>query len=278
MNGTTTLVDVLTARKLLDDRDTVVVDCWRADAYDRIHIAGAIHLDHDYWLKQPTADGGPRGVSLLPVRALEDLLGRMGISRDHNVITYDDNGGRAAARVWWILQYLGHRDVAVLDGGWHAWFSCDGPVSYTAEPRPPTHYSSVVDQHRIAEMTDVMSALDGDAVQLVDARSHEEWCGEDSHGNRRAGHLPGAKHLAWNELITSEPPWRFRPAEEIRAAVRSAGIDTGTSIITYCQGGVRAAHLAFALELIGAKDVRVYDGSMAEWANRRDTPLDRIQP
>jgi thiosulfate/3-mercaptopyruvate sulfurtransferase len=255
----------------MDDPSLQVVDCWRSDAYARAHIPDAVHIGRDYWLKQPAPDGGPRGRFLEDEETLSDLFGSLGIEAGRTAVVYDDNGGRAAARIWWVLHYLGHENVLVLDGGWHGWMDAGGAVSYEVPAIRPARFQANLQPQRLATDREVLEATSGTA-QLVDVRSAAEWDGSDLHGNRRGGHIPSATRLEWSDLLTAERPWHFRSPEEILATVRAAGIDPRRPIITYCQGGVRAAHAAFALELAGCP-VRVYDASMEEWANRTDTEL-----
>ncbi|MBK7330169.1 MAG: hypothetical protein IPI85_14135 [Dehalococcoidia bacterium] len=109
--------------------------------------------------------------------------------------------------------------------------------------------------------------------QVLDARTDGEWDGTNDRGNKRVGRVPGAHHLEWLRFVHTDDSRKFLPAAEIQALLDGAGIERGKPTITYCQGGIRAAHAAFTMELLGYDNVRVYDGSMREWANREDTPL-----
>ncbi len=122
-------------------------------------------------------------------------------------------------------------------------------------------------------LDDVRASIDGGSTRILDARSDAEWFGTNSRGNARAGHLPGAIHLEWQDCLTDDDRRVVRPAAELRSILRAAGVPPESDVITYCQGGIRAAHLAFVLTLLGYEHVRIYDGSMREWANRDDTPL-----
>ena len=253
--------------------DVLALDCWRPEAYERAHIPGAIHIGRDYWLKERDPSGGPRGIDLASAPDLADHFSHLGVDDDRHVITYDDNGGRAAARVWWILRYLGHERVSVLDGGWHAWLEANGGVSYVSPQLTPREFKVRVDRGRISDLSDVQAALVNGSAQLVDTRSREEWDGTDPHGNARAGRIPSAINLEWSSLVAAERPWTFKGEAEIANQAERAGLDIHRPIITYCQGGVRAAHVAFALELAGAPAVSVYERSMAEWANSAVTEM-----
>lgn len=257
----------------LHDTNLLILDCRKSGEYHIGHIPGGVHMPLDYWLKEASPDGSPRGVHLLPEASLEQLMRRLGVANNRLVVVYDDNCCRASARLWWVLRYLGHVHVRVLDGGWNGWLTQGSSVERSHNLVPASRFKAQLEKRRIARFSDVLDAASSGRTQILDARSAEEWSGEDPHGNRRGGHVPGAVHLEWSQLLTKEPPFRFLSVDEIRATIRAAGVDTEKPIITYCQGGIRAAFLAFALELVGCEDVRVYDGSMREWANSEMLPL-----
>lgn len=137
------------------------------------------------------------------------------------------------------------------------------PASFTARPNSDI-YATV----------DLLKAEHSNpACQVMDTRTDAEWDGTNDRGNKRAGRVPNAKHLEWLRFVTRDDRRTFLPADELQALLDEAGIARGKPVITYCQGGIRAAHAAFVLTLLGYDNVRVYDGSMREWANREDTPL-----
>ena len=118
----------------------------------------------------------------------------------------------------------------------------------------------------------------GGTTKILDVRSDAEWRGSNTMDHRRVGHVPGARHLLWDLLLTDEEPHRFRTPEEIRAVAAQRGIAQADRVVTVCEVGWRASHTAFALRLAGFRDVRVYDASMREWDNREDLPLDPPAP
>jgi thiosulfate/3-mercaptopyruvate sulfurtransferase len=111
--------------------------------------------------------------------------------------------------------------------------------------------------------------------RIWDVRADDEWEGTGARGNARTGHIPGARHLEWTHLIEEAPAHRFLPLEEMRASLAASGIDPAAIEVVYCQSGIRAALGTFVLRLLGNDRARNYDGSMAEWANLEDTPLER---
>lgn len=245
-----------------------LIDAGEAVAYRRAHIPGAVGLPHPY-LK-----GRDDPNLVMPAPEFEALASSLGVSNDTPVIVYDDNASLHAARVWWVFQHFGHRDVRVVDGGFNAWLDEGRPLTARA-PRPePGRFTAAVDEGLRCDLDALRSSIEGgQAPQIWDTRSEEEWTGSSDRGNARRGHVPGARHLEWRELVEGPPARRFLPLEEIRARLREAGIDPEAETVTYCQAGIRGAFGTFILRLLGNERARNYDGSMAEWANREDTPL-----
>lgn len=259
----------------LDDPKVRVVDCAVLEAYRRAHIPGAVQMPVHYYIKEDDPAGGDHGVLVMPPRQFEGLMAQLGITNDTTVVAYDDNNGFVAARLWWVLKYYGHDNAKVLNGGWHRWLTEGRPVtfhasrvaagSFTVRPRPELY----------CDVERLKVQYDDPGTQVMDVRTDAEWDGTNDRGNRRAGHVPGAKHLEWVRFVSRDDDRKVLPADEIQALLDGAGITRDKPVITYCQGGIRAAMGKFILELMGYGDVRVYDGSMREWANRDDTPLVR---
>jgi thiosulfate/3-mercaptopyruvate sulfurtransferase len=249
-------------------RDFALIDAGEAVAYRRAHIPGAVGLPHPY-LK---ANDDPGHV--MPPAEFEELAGSLGISDQTPVVIYDDNASLHAARVWWVFQLYGHSDVRVVDGGFNAWLDEGRPLT-SLVPRPSRATCTArVDAGAACDLDELTRAVDGAAPpQIWDLRSDGEWTGAELRGNARGGHVPGARHLEWRQLMQGPPARRFRPLEEIEALLRDAGIDPNAPTVTYCELGIRAAFGTFVLRLLGNASGRTYDGSMNEWANRPDTPL-----
>ena len=188
-------------------------------------------------------------------------------------MTYDDNNALVAARLWWVLNYYGHTKAKVLNGGWHRWLSEGRPVTFHAARAPQATFTAKPRPELYATVEDLKAKHTDPGCNIMDARTDGEWEGTNNRGNKRAGHVPNAKHLEWLRFVTTDDRRTFLPADEIQRLLDEAGISRERPTITYCQGGIRAAHAAFVLELLGYEGVRVYDGSMREWANREDTPL-----
>ena len=258
----------------LDDPAVRVVDCAALEAYRRAHIPGAVRLPAHTYLKEAGAREGGAGTFVMPPDEFATLMGGLGVDANTTVVAYDDNNALVAARLWWALAYYGHERAKVLNGGWHRWLTEGRPVTFHATRMRPRAFEARRVPARYASADDLLAERDSPSCTVLDVRSDGEWDGTNARGNRRVGRVPGARHLEWTRLVEQADTRRFLPAEEMRALLDGAGVTEGARVITYCQGGIRAAHTAFALALLGHRDVRVYDGSMYEWANRDDTPLE----
>ncbi len=231
------------------------------------HVPGAVWVDPEAWAKLFVAGQDK------DVWAKE--IGRLGITPETPVVVYDDSIS-GAARVWWILSYWGVKDARLLNGGWAAWQEAKAPVSKDEATPEPTTPALTPRANRLATKGDVLDLVKASGKQIVDARSLAEHCG-DSVTAKRAGSVPGATHLDWSDLV--EPKTRrFKEPDELTKLLRKSEIRLDRPSVTYCQSGGRASVMAFALELMGAKDVRNYYRSWSEWGNADDTPVVKPEP
>ena len=259
----------------LDDPGVRVIDCAVLEAYRRAHIPGAVHLPVHYYIKEDDPAGSDHGVLIMPPKQFEELMAQLGVSSGTTVVAYDDNNGFIAARMWWVLKYYGHDNAKVLNGGWHRWMSEGRPLTFHATRAPKGAFTARPRPELNCDLEMLKARYDDPGQQVMDVRTDAEWDGTNDRGNRRAGHVPNAKHLEWARFVSREDDRKVLPADQIQALLDEAGIGRDRPVITYCQGGIRAAMAKFVLELMGYRDVLVYDGSMREWANRDDTPLVR---
>ena len=229
------------------------------------HIPGAwhAHLDRDLSGAKTGANGRH------PLPALADLggtLGRWGLTPATRVVVYDDAGGMFAARAWWLLSWVGHDRVQVLDGGWAAWLAAGGPVSAQAPTeRKPTHLTLTAQTGWLLSAQDVLASLQGrtPALQLLDARAPDRFRGENETLDPVGGHIPGAANRFFQLNLQGG---RFKPAAQLLGEFEDAlpGQDFG-QLVHQCGSGVTACHNLLALAHAGAPMGRLYAGSWSEW-------------
>ncbi len=224
-------------------------------------IPGAVFFDID-----AVSDTSVDLPHMLPAPgAFAEAASALGLSPDLDVVVYDSFGIRSSARVWWTLKVMGFERVQVLDGGLRAWKASGLPLE-TGAPRPPSPVPTRVrfDRTRLRDREDVAAALASGAAQIVDARGALRFRGEapEPRPGLRSGHMPGARNLPFDRLLT--PEGRLKTPVALAEAFREAGVDLARPIVATCGSGVTASVLALALEVLGAP-AAVYDGSWAEW-------------
>jgi 3-mercaptopyruvate sulfurtransferase SseA/imidazolonepropionase-like amidohydrolase len=264
------LVDTDWLAAHLTDPAVRVVDL-RPRGYEDGHIPGAVHLPN-----AATRDPA-QAPSFVPAAPdFERSMTAIGITSATRVVAYDDRGGVYAARLWWLLNYYGHSNVALLDGGWTKWTlekrrveggppsprpQAPGP-GFTARPHP----------RWVATAADVVAAIGKPGVKIVDARTTGEIEGRELRGARRGGIIPSAVPVYWEDAL--DPNTRaFKSAPALARLYRDRSVLPEHEVIAYCQVGMRASHDVFTLHLLGYDTLRMYLGSWEEWGNRDDLPI-----
>jgi thiosulfate/3-mercaptopyruvate sulfurtransferase len=244
----------------------LVLDLRPAEAYAAGHVPLAVHLDIF-------------GISLIdsdpaPLRAflwiLEHLLASRGVSASRQVVVYDEQSGPRAARAFWALEYFGHAHTRLLDGGFCAWQGAGHPVTTEVTVPEVTSWTGTPALDRIASYRDVLERLDTADAVVLDTRSDGEYFGTTVRA-ARGGCIPGAVHIEWSDNLA--PDGSFKSADQLRAMYDPAGVTPDKEVLTYCQGGYRAAHAYLALRLLGYPRVRNYVGSWKEWGDRLELPV-----
>jgi thiosulfate/3-mercaptopyruvate sulfurtransferase len=263
----------------IKDENLVIVDCpWAADSYTKAHIPGAVCRPGHTYIKRMNSDG-TLSVHLQTPQEFEELCSKLGIDADCTEVAYDEWGSIFASRLWWMLRYYGHQDVKVLDGGWQGWVISGYSVSYiSSTANGETKFKAKAKPDMITDIEELKIKYNDECWNVLDVRSDDKYNGKAAHGNKWAGHIPGAIHVEWNRFLTNsrdgEAVRKIRSADEIHNILTEAGLNKDKTVVTHCHTAVRATYGAFVLALMGYPDSRVYDGSMAEWANRDDTPLE----
>jgi thiosulfate/3-mercaptopyruvate sulfurtransferase len=248
-------------------RPPLILDLRPPEEYSAGHIPGAHHLD--LW-----------GVSLIdtdpaPLKAfmwmIEHVFQTHGVQASTPVVIYDEQSGIRAARAFWFLEYFGHPSVRLLDGGFNAWTAAGLEVTRDASPPPKSEWTGKRQEHTIATHRDVRQAIRTTGAVMLDTRSDGEYSGTVVRA-KRGGAIPGAVHIEWTRNLA--PSGEFKDPDELRQMYEDAGVTPDREVITYCQGGYRAAHSYLALRLLGYPRVRVYVGSWKEWGDREELPVE----
>ncbi len=245
-------------------------------AYDQGHIQGAVG-----WNWQTQLQDNVRR-DLISKQALEQLLGRSGISNDTTILLYGDNNNWFAAYALWQLKYYGHKDVRLINGGRKKWIEEKRPLTTDAPRITPTTYRATGPDESIrARKEDVFAIIDNRKPgHLVDVRSVDEFTGKIiappgmSETAQRAGHIPTAANVPWSQAANEDGT--FKSADQLQQLYGSKGVNGKDEIIAYCRIGERSSHTWFVLKyLLGYGDVKNYDGSWTEWGNLVGAPIEK---
>jgi len=201
---------------------------------------------------------------------METLFGSRGVDDDHPVVIYDHESGERAARAVWFLDFFGHQNARLLDGGLQAWQAAGLETTTTTTPVERLDWQGQRHQDRLATRFDVAAAIDDPGAVLVDTRRKSEVRGTEKRA-RRVGTVPGAVHIEWRRHL--DETGAFRPADEVRALYESLGVTPDKTIIPYCHGGYRSANTYLVLRMLGYPQVQNYLGSWSEWGNRDDSTI-----
>ena len=230
--------------------DLVVVDVRPREDFDAGHIPGARHLDpNGVVARHSPVDGALQSIS-----DLETLLSGLGLAANRRIVFYDDKGGFHAARMLWLMEYLGHRDVAILNGGWSGWRAAKKAVSKMESVYHPASFQAAVSPRRHASAADVLAHRNEPNSVLIDVRPEKLYA---------KGHIPWAINIPWSRNLGEDG--RFLGEEALRAHFAAHGVTPESNVIMHCQIGLASSHSYVALRLLGFPQVRVYHRSWAEW-------------
>ena len=273
---TSPLVDVAALQaELRGTRPPLLLDVRAAPSGDELrddylngHLPGAVYVDLGTDLAAPPGPRGGRHPLPTPADAAEAFR-RLGVCNHRPVVVYDHVEGVIAARAWWMLRWLGHTDVRLLDGGLMAWTAAGQPLERGDVTPEPGDFTGRPGGMPLLD-AESAAALSRDGV-LLDARAGERFRGETEPLDPVAGHIPGARNLPTRDNAGADR--RLLAPEALRARFASVGVDAGTSVGAYCGSGVTAAHTVLALEAAGFPPAALYAGSWSDWVSDPDRPV-----
>ncbi|WP_342566020.1 sulfurtransferase [Paenibacillus sp. FSL R7-0345] len=275
----------------LYDPEQTIVDCRFTlgkpqagrESYEQEHIPGAVYLDLELDLSSPVSEHGGRH-PLPDPQVLAARLSRLGISNDTRIVAYDDESGMNAARLWWLLRYLGHEQVFILEDSFSTWKAEKYPVTDHQPIRVPSTFTANVQPQMLAGVDEVRKVSEQTAAAkaetaeadftvplsalpiLIDSRANDRYQGQNETMDKKAGHIPGALNYFWKGSQNADGS--YKNAEELQG--HFAGLDKDREIIVYCGSGVTACPNVLALEKAGYKNVRLYAGSWSDWISYGD--------
>ena len=277
----TTFISTEMLAEHLSDPSWLVADCrynlsdeaWGRAEYEHSHIAGAVFVDvaHDL----AGARTGTNGRHPLPTAdEMTRTFSRLGVGADTQVIAYDQEAGAFASRLWWMLRYLGHDAVAVLDGGFAKWARERRPVRKGIETHEPTRFRPQVRKQMRVGVDETLARLGDPSMLLVDARSPERYAGRPDPLDKRYGHIPGARNRYYRHNVTEAGT--IKAAGELRADFeRTLDGHPATHAVMYCGSGITACHNLLAMEHAGLHGARLFAGSWSEWESDHGRPVEK---
>lgn len=261
------LVDVQWVEENAKDSKVKIIDV-RKKGYEQGHIPGAVALDSG--LLKDAANN-----SIIPADKFQELFQSLGVNSDTTVVLYDEGNSLYSGRVFYTLEFYGHKDkVKVLNGGYAAWIAASKDVSTEAPAVSKGDFTATANPDLVTTKEQIKK-LDLASHVLLDVRSAKEYSGEDLRGNQKGGHIDKAINKEWSDSIeqNAEGVPLFKNANDLQTAFNDLGVDKSKTIVPYCQTNIRGAQAYFTLRLLGYNDVRPYEGAWAEWGNASDTEV-----
>ena len=277
----TTLIGTDELAGHLADARWITVDCrfqladqaWGRHEYLTAHIPGAVyaHLNQD--LSAPLTGANGRHPLPDPETLIQTFI-RLGIGSGMQVVVCDQDSGMFASRLWWMLRWMGHESVALLDGGFRKWLAEGRPVDTGNNARPPGRFTGAPQPGMALGARDVLALLGRSDVKLLDARAQERYRGDIEPIDRVPGHIPGAVNYHFQQNVDDQG--QFRSPEALRSRLSMTLGDTPPDhVVHYCGSGVTACHNVLAMEIAGLRGAKLYPGSWSEWSSDPARPVER---
>jgi thiosulfate/3-mercaptopyruvate sulfurtransferase len=266
------LIETQELAGLLTQPNLRLIDAVDAANYQRAHLPGAVNI---HYLDLAKLDERKKSGHPLSNAEAEKIFGDAGINAGTQVVVYDDGTGPAASGVWFVLDFFGHQNVKILNGGFRKWIKEGRPVTQDTPTVEKKRFTAKPHPEKVVTRAWVQKNLRSKDTVFVDTRSFNEFIGKDLRtGISRGGHLPGAIHLEWSKV--SDTLATFKGAEALEQILKQRGITRNTRVVTYCGTGLgRSTDMALALKLIGYDNVVEYTGSWEEWSADPRLPLEK---
>ncbi|MDP2825224.1 MAG: sulfurtransferase [Sulfuritalea sp.] len=266
------LIETDELAKIVNQPNVRLIDAADPASYERAHIPGAANI---FYLDLAKLEERKKSGHPLSNAEAEKIFGDAGIDAGTQVVVYDGGEGPSASGVWFVLDFFGHKNVKVVNGGFRKWLKEGRPVTQDAPTIEKKKFSAKPSPEKIVTRASLEKSLRAKDVVIVDTRSFNEFIGKDVRpGAARGGHLPGAVHLEWTKF--SDKVNTFKTAEQIEKALNQRGITKDTKVVTYCQTGIgRSTDMALAMRLIGYDNVVEYTGSWEEWSSDPRLPIEK---
>ncbi len=268
------LVDSNWLKENLENDKVLILDARGDDAYNKGHIPGAISVAWQGFSRMDGAPGDADWGVVVEAETLSEKLASIGVDNEKTIVVYADtkNGWGEDARIVWMLRMAGVNHSKMLDGGWNFWKSNDYETSKEAiTPIASNFKVDNLDTTTTISTSDLKNKLED--VIILDSREKDEYDGATKFGERRGGHIQGAKLLTFNTVLNEDGT--FKNADELEKIFADAGLNKDDEIVTYCTAGIRSAHLQIALDMVGYENAKNYDASYYEWSANENFPVEK---